>query len=196
MSAADRWATKHGYCDEPARLAVINEIVARFDEGSLLLYVYCWDWVVAPTFEVPMPVAIRLDCSHKTEWVLNGLYPTECDRLRSHVPDDGGVYGTTAKQEMCVVATLATLLHLQGISLDERTVLYLHGHPVVFGDRQLIPSPPAPIRLCEHVDNYEWDEVADFLAEQQKELQHLATGRRGRGRPEERGIRQVGIRAI
>jgi hypothetical protein len=192
MSTTERWVKKHGYGDDPARRAVIDEIVRWLDEGWMLWYVLCWDWIVPPTPEVPMPVAIRLDCAYTTQWVLNGLFPPECDRIRHHLPDDGN--GTVKGQEMCVVATLATLLHQRGIRLDERTVSYLHGYSVLFGRRPLSPPPYGRIWLHEYVENdlsegeHGWDEMADFLAEKQQELQYLGTGRRAPGRPKNEGF--------
>lgn len=184
MDFTKRWTTEHGYQEDPHRRATIAEIVRWLDEGFLLWYVVCWDWQVRSTSQIPIPVAIRLNCAWTPEWVLNGLFPPECDKIRSHCPDDGN--GNDAVHEMCVVAVVATLLHQRGIRLDERTVHHLHGEIVLFGDRDLPPSRYAPVRLFQRVENNGWDEVVDFFVEEQKDLYYRATGRRGRGRPRTR----------
>jgi len=159
-----------------------------------------------------MPVAFRVECGEEGKWVLNGLLPPECDQLLLHLPDEENLDGVNVKPEMCVVATLATLLHQRGISLDERTVNYLHGRPVLFGHRWLDPPtyaltplferarerelgesgypkglPPRPprVELLRCVKDFGWDETADYLAEQQERLRFLATARRPKGRPKD-----------
>jgi hypothetical protein len=180
MGATERWVKKHGYRDDPARREVIDDIVKWLDEDFALAYVSCWDWVVTPTPEKPMPVAIRLECAHTTEWVLDGLFPPECDRLGYHLPWDGR--DTHVGREQLVVATLATLLYRRGTELDERTVSYLHGRQAIFDGYRMLP-PPDRIWLCDRVEQRGWDETVKFLEKKQQELQYLANGRRGRGRP-------------
>ena len=164
------------------RQNVINHFVAWLDKGHPLEYVRCWPWQIRPTDTNPVPVALGFGFFSPVEFVLKGLLPAECDLLRRHLPDIGDGSVAARVQEMLVVATLVTLLHQRGVCLQERTILHLHGEPANFG-RTLEPPPFGGIRLCEHVEKRGWDALADFVETEQKRLDYLGTGRRGRGRP-------------
>jgi hypothetical protein len=73
-------------------------------------------------------------------------------------------------QEQCVVATLATLLHIRGIWLMDRTVLYLHGEDLICGDHSLCAPRYSRVILRDAVDRDGWDKVADFLARVKRRL--------------------------
>jgi hypothetical protein len=85
--------------------------------------------------------------------------------------------GPDPMHEMCVVATLATLLHERGIRPDPATVIFLHGK----AERRY-----ARVSFVEAVEQVGWDKAADFLVEQQEKRdrkdQAPTIRRRGPGR--------------
>jgi hypothetical protein len=157
---------------DPDRQEVIAEICDCLDEGDEMVAEY-----QCPRPFGPITIIFTERPPSKQEWRLDGLWPTECDSLRSHLLEVEWRDGPDPMHEMCVVATLATLLHERGVRLDPATVIFLHGK----AERRY-----ARVSFVEAVEQVGWDKAADFLVEQQEKRdrkdQAPTIRRRGPGR--------------
>ena len=155
------------------RQEVIAEICDCLDEGDEMVAEY-----QCPRPFGPITVIFSDQPPSKQKWRLKGLFPAKCARIRSHLLEVEWRDGPDIMHEMCVVATLATLLHERGIRLDPATVIFLHGK----AERRY-----ARVSFVEAVEQVGWDKAADFLVEQQEKRdrkdQAPTIRRRGRGRP-------------
>ena len=177
------WATRkwlETYGAGPDRQEVTSEISDWLNKGSELVVEYR-----CPRPFGPLTVVFEMQSPDKRKWVLDGLWPPECDTIRSRLLEEEWRDGPHPMHEMCVVVTLATLLHRRGIRLDPRTILYLHGKGAIFPCGVLSLPPYGRVSLAKAVEEDGWDVVADFLARQQDDLlrQVREPARRGPGRP-------------
>ena len=111
-----KWLETHG--TGPYRHEMIADICDRLDEGEEMGVDYLY-----PGTGGPIRVTVRERAPSKERWVLDGLFPAECDTIRSHVCKEEWRDGPHPLHELCVIATLATILQGRGIRLDPCTVL-------------------------------------------------------------------------
>ena len=173
--ATRKWLETHP--DSPDRHEVIAEITDCLDEWRDMLVEY-----QCPRPFGPITVTFLDRPPGKWTLAIDGLWPPECDAIRSHLIEEEWRNRPHPIHETCVVATLATILHGRGIRLDPRTVLYLHGESAAFG--RFLP-PYSRVSFADAVDEDGWDAVADYLVELQSDLLQRSPklARRGPGRP-------------
>ena len=153
-----------------ARIAtMIADICDRLDEGEEMGVDYLY-----PGTGGPIRVTVRKRAPSKERWVLDGLFPAECDTIRSHVCKEEWRDGPHPLHELCVIATLATIIQGRGIRLDPCTGIFasiLHGSDATIFCGVSPLSPYCRVSFTKAVEEGQYrDAVADFLAEQQDSL--------------------------
>jgi len=145
----------------------VREICEEIRSGLQLQYVaYSGCWRVPRSFDGTMEVFVSGEGGSPL-WTLCGLWPDECELLCRALDAFDLEYQPLyprMRQEDCVVATLATILHNDGRLLTERMAMFLRGDPVLYGRRTFEQPLHCRVSLRDAVHHNGWDDVARWLA--------------------------------